>query len=421
MRSQDRDGDTTQKGRRRGHMNILLFDATSGGHHEIYIRRFVECLQPSHSVTVAAPRSSCHDVSDLPIPTYALDNPDVQRNTTYARLRAGASVWRQMIAAAQSAKADLVIPLYADGLLPYLALRQHKGLRFLPLLFYPRSHYPVHFATPLPLRSRVKGLVYDKLVGLLRRRAGCAGVLTLDEVAARTWSERRGARAHWLPEPPVGALPAPSAHRTGCLIYGWIAPRKRIDLMVGALTNGKAKRSQLTVCGSVADAAFRVQLTEWAAQIRASGASAELLLWRHSELEGLERLASASCTAILYTEHNGMSRTLLEAAAVGTPVIVHDRGLIGHLVREHHLGKVVDCTDSAELAKAVDELCTANAGIGFQTHLAAFAARYSRAEFESALMAAVALPQSGGGAHSHAGPSVARADLPARGRTTRRE
>jgi glycosyltransferase involved in cell wall biosynthesis len=100
-----------------------------------------------------------------------------------------------------------------------------------------------------------------------------------------------------------------------------------------------------------------------------------------------------------------MSRTLLEAAAVGTPVIVHDRGLIGYLVQKYQLGRVVDCTDSKALAQAVEELSAANGdGPFLRPQLTAFAARYSRAKFEEALLAAVPFPEQGGGRRRQARP-----------------
>lgn len=53
-----------------------------------------------------------------------------------------------------------------------------------------------------------------------------------------------------------------------------------------------------------------------------------------------------------------MSRVLVEACAVGTPVIVHDHALLANLVRRHGLGLVIDCNDSRAFREARVELTT---------------------------------------------------------------
>jgi hypothetical protein len=82
-----------------------------------------------------------------------------------------------------------------------------------------------------------------------------------------------------------------------------------------------------------------------------------------------------------------MSRVLLEACAVGTPVIVHDRGLLGYLVRRYGLGRAVDCTDRNELRRALLAHVGEGEAEAYQACLAQFASRFSAARFQEAVFA----------------------------------
>ena len=76
----------------------------------------------------------------------------------------------------------------------------------------------------------------------------------------------------------------------------------------------------------------------------------------------------------------------LASCAVGTPVIVHARGLLGHLVRRHGLGRAVDCRDPGALRHAMLELTGETVSARYVEPLARFASRYSREHFEQALL-----------------------------------
>jgi glycosyltransferase involved in cell wall biosynthesis len=81
-----------------------------------------------------------------------------------------------------------------------------------------------------------------------------------------------------------------------------------------------------------------------------------------------------------------MSRVLVEACSVGTPVIAHDFGLLGHLVRRHRLGLAVDCTDPNALREAVLLLTEAERSVSYTEHIARFAARFELERFRDALL-----------------------------------
>ena len=176
-------------------------------------------------------------------------------------------------------------------------------------------------------------------------------VFTLDEEAARRWVACP-AQAHWLPEPPVRELPVEDGRRAGGVRHLGRAPRRKgIELLARALTL-RPTPMRLVIAGRPADA-YVPELERAVASMEASGVAVELRTHAQSELDGLRALAGAACAVLPYPRHPGMSRVLVESCSVGTPVVAHRFGLLGHLVRAHGLGLSVDCHDPEALRSAV--------------------------------------------------------------------
>jgi hypothetical protein len=260
------------------------------------------------------------------------------------------------------------------------------------LIYYPRAHYRAAYGTKLSAREWPPALGKEWAVRAWMRRPDAHSVLTLDEEAARRWSTRRGAGAHWLPEPPVPELEgrAPSERR-GCALYGALAPRKGLDLLVGALAR-EPTPLRLVLAGA-ADPGYETAIERHAARLLASGLDVDLRAYPHSEQEGLRVLAAASCAVLPYPRHAGMSRVLLEACSVGTPVVAHRFGLLGHLVQAHGLGLAADCTNPRELRSAVLTLSDPIRAAAYSEALTLFKARYTRERFSAALLEALGLEQ----------------------------
>jgi glycosyltransferase involved in cell wall biosynthesis len=122
--------------------------------------------------------------------------------------------------------------------------------------------------------------------------------------------------------------------------------------------------------------------------MRNAGVEVELRLKRHTESEKLQLLAAARCVLVPYVGHFGSSRVLLEAAYAGTPIICHDRGLVGSLVRKHRLGVTVDCEDPRKLRRAILGLAgERGAKHQFADALRAFADRHSEDDFAECVLA----------------------------------
>jgi glycosyltransferase involved in cell wall biosynthesis len=372
-------------------VRICFFDWVHRAHHGLYLRRFVEACESQVDVVVAAPDEAFESLRDLPIEELRLGSsrPAVAEWRPFASERRSilSQEARLIEQAAREARPDHMVHLYADQVLPHLMRRRTFAAPVSVLLFYPRAHYPAAFGTRLPPKELARARARELIISAWRRRPDAHALLTLDEEAARRWALRGGAPAFWIPEPPVVAS---TTHiglhdRFGCVVYGAIAPRKGIHLLAQAVSVAPT-RTSITIAGEVAPS-FEPALQEHVAEMRRSGAEVEVRADRHSESQGLEVLARARCAVLPYPHHDGMSRVLLEACSVGTPVIAHDRGLVGYLVRRHQLGRSVDCNDPHALRQAILDLTTDDQSEAHADRLADFASRFSTKRFQEAVLA----------------------------------
>lgn len=376
---------------------MVLFDWVSGGHHPLYLRRFAEALEPYFRVVLAAPEESVRELADLPVEAISLGDPrptpPSMRSASWALRGIAATEVARLASIAASTRADHIVHVYADAILPRLLTSPRLPAPLTIVLFYPRAHYPSMYRTELSARDRVLAGAKERFVDLWRRRSDSNAVLSLDEEAVKRWARRRGVPAHWLPEPPVATLSNDETpcwtSRSGCIVYGALAERKGIDLLSQAVTIATGPL-HVTLAGWTSPD-FRSQLELYASAMRESGAKVDLRDRSHTEVEGLRILAASKCAVLPYPRHDGMSRVLVEAAAVGTPVIVHDRGLLGHLVRRHRLGIAVDCGDPWALRASILDLTDdASRTNPYGEALARFSARFSRPRFQRALLEAFA-------------------------------
>jgi glycosyltransferase involved in cell wall biosynthesis len=364
---------------------VALFDWNAGGHRPIYVHRFVEALSDSVDMVLALPQSTLDAVGDLEAETISLGDarPPFGRLTLRRRAVLPEEVEKLRVV---SARVDQTVHLSADHALFRLASAEPFPSLVTLVLYHLRAHYGALYGTPLPYADRAIAYAKDRAVRRWRRRSDALSVFVLDEELAKQ-APSNGAPVHWLPEPPVASLPLPRipSRREGCVLYGALAPRKGIDLLAGALC-ASTTRLKLVLAGVVDPPDFEPELTRLAQAMEQVGVEVDLRPRHHSELEGLEVLASACCAVLPYPRHAGMSRVLVEAASVGTPVVADRFGLLGHLVRTHRLGLAVDATDPPALRAAVLELADPERAASYAEALARFAARFTRERFREALV-----------------------------------
>ena len=148
-------------------------------------------------------------------------------------------------------------------------------------------------------------------------------------------------------------LPEPGARR-GVALVGALSCRKGIGHVVAALEHD-ALDVPFTLAGPVY-AEYAATLAGHVDNLRAAGVEVDVRAGYQEGTAYLEAMAHARAALLPYVGHIGMSRVLLEAATVGTPVVAHEEGLVGHLVRSRGLGSTVDCRDSRAFAAAIRAL-----------------------------------------------------------------
>jgi glycosyltransferase involved in cell wall biosynthesis len=370
---------------------LLLFDWTTGGHHARYVRRFAEALGPSFHLVMAIPEVYAGEVSDLPVEVHSLGAPrprvDMTRPLAGQNRELAVAEVSLLRKAVAKVGPDHLVHLYSDPIIRRLVQQPDLGVPTTLFIFYPRAHYVSLFGASLSPKERLRAWFLEYLVARWRRRPDAHSLLTLDAEAASRWDRQGGVPVHWLPEPPVANLPTTrrSATRRGCVLYGALAARKGIDILAAALTTAPVE-VDVVLAGAV-DPEYRPALDRHVAAMRRMGARVEVRPGLHTELEGLQVLADARCAVVPYVRTYGMSRSLLEAASVGTPLIAHQHVLVGHLVRKHDLGLAVDCSDPRALREAILRLSSdPDAGQRYEGALARFCAAYSWPRFRAALL-----------------------------------
>ena len=379
-------------------MHILLFDWNRGGHHGRYLRHFAMALAPFAKISIACPGEVAEELAGLPAnlislgsgrPAVRLDQPLTPQ---HARLAAEELDLMEQVTA--SVRPDHIVNLYGDPVIRWFAGRKRPFPAPVSFcIFFVRDHYRKCFQTALSARERLRARFLRWNLERCRARPDVHTLFFLDQEAAEIYRRRPGASVRWFPEPPVARLPnKPSARQSSRLcIYGSLAPRKGIELVSRAICE-HAPNTHLTLAGSV-DPQFATTLDRNVDQMRAAGAQLHLRLRSHNEQEGLAVLAESAGTILAYPAHYGMSRVLLESCSVGTPVITHDFGLLGHLVRQHHLGVTVDCANPKLLGDALKRFAAEPDLTGkLGKNLSRFHDAYSTPVFQAAVGSAFASP-----------------------------
>jgi glycosyltransferase involved in cell wall biosynthesis len=366
-------------------VKVALFTWGLGGHHLTYVRRFADALRARH-VVVCAQEELLAGLDDGDVVTFALPpltHPYPRSRLSRGHVRLADDELSLLEDAADKTEADHILHLYANVYLMWRwlarpAMRPRASL----LVLSPSSvHYPVAYSTRLTLPERVRALVKDRIEARWQKRPEAHALLTPDEEAARRWSNRPGARGYWVPEPPVSVAPPARDSREGCVVYGELGPRKGIHYLARAVAVAPAS-IDVTLAGAV-ERGYEDELERCIFEMRSAGARVTVRARRHTEREGLEALAGARCAVLPYTRFRGASRVVLEAASVGTPLVVHDHGLIGYQVRRYQLGHAVDCSDPHALRSAVVSLTEDPGAVSrYADALSRYAERHSREEFE---------------------------------------
>ena len=227
---------------------ILLFDWRDGGHHPLYVRRFVHALAGLDTVIVA-PTSVVSGLSSS-VRTIDLGQPRPPSGGSRRQKAELAHHELGLLARfSRETRATHVVHLYADAVLPQWP-RSHVRLPPTTIcVFFAAAHYPRTYGTRLTRREQAREARTELALKRWRRRREAHAILALDEANAHRWTSKR-IPAAWLPEPPVPDLASVADPRTGVVLYGALAPHKGFKELARALGLGPLPSYPVTVAGT---------------------------------------------------------------------------------------------------------------------------------------------------------------------------
>lgn len=211
-----------------------------------------------------------------------------------------------------------------------------------------RNWIAMETINPAGWRGWLRGLEYRRL--LRSRRDEYEGLFAIGHVTPE-WVKRRGARtekvfpfAYFLPTPVVseeGRVREKLPFRF--LFVGQFVPRKRVDLLIGALRTLKSDAFELRIVGSGP--------LEEALKVEAEAALPGRVRWigKLPANRVADEMAEADCL-VLPSRHDGWGAVVSEAMMVGTPVVCSDACGAALAVRQSRHGGVFENGSVSQLA-----------------------------------------------------------------------
>lgn len=358
----------------------LILDFASSGHHSKYLRQLVRyglCAEPNGRTRLLLSKDLVANTErDLTAEERAIlrrQTNVIEEHPVYRWLlrwlRSRALVERlflEYLIARNPANREIVL-LYLDPFLFQLACLPLPRRRVSGLLFRTSFHYR---QMGFPLNGpRENALFIAKYVMcyVCAHRPGFRRILGLDPFA-QLYAEKRWRTAKYVTIPdPIGpepgdlsSCPTPPNQNSG---------GRRVFLICGELSRHKGVMVALRGFSSLEPDDLRnvtlrlvgpLYPTERDALLRKLNnlrerQPIEILLDDRfvSDLELTEHIRAADVVLTLYERSYGSSSIVIRAAMLARPVIATHQGLVGHLVRLHRLGAVVNVCDIPAVADAL--------------------------------------------------------------------
>jgi len=309
--------------------------------------------------------------------------------------------WEIARRAAQDTGAERLFFMELDAVLACLAARCATSVPVSGILF----RYPCADDAITPAHRR--WLLHQRaLVAAAFRHPRFGRALGLDpRVADEAWAAPMRGRLTPLVDPlpvPVGtredarrqaareSLGIPEG-RTAVLQFGHMAARKgqaEVLAALAALDEPDRLRMSLLLFGARVKAET-AGLDAEIDRVRGLGVHVAFAEGFVGEDVARDLFDAADLVTVLYRSHAGMSGVLLRAAAAGVPVLAQSTGLIGHLVRRHRLGRIIDTRDASAIVSAFRDVLA----VGVPDHDAgaarAFARSHDPSRFQRTLLEAL--------------------------------
>jgi glycosyltransferase involved in cell wall biosynthesis len=170
------------------------------------------------------------------------------------------------------------------------------------------------------------------------------------------------------------------AATSGIVLYaGALTPLKGIHNLVAAFARiaSRIKHARLVLAGKAIDESFEKELR---AQINPLGIADRIDFIGHVSQEELARWLERSALFVLPSYSEGLPRVLIEAMAVGVPVIATTVGGPRELIRDDETGFLVAPGDEATLAQRME---TVLSNLDLATHVGANARLWAHTRFST--------------------------------------
>jgi glycosyltransferase involved in cell wall biosynthesis len=139
-----------------------------------------------------------------------------------------------------------------------------------------------------------------------------------------------------------------------CVAVGRLVPVKGYDVLIDAMKQITTQVPQL-ICLIVGEGECKDVLTQ---QIQDSGLGNQVRLTGYQDRDTVLSILKSSDIFVMPSRYEGTPIALLEAAALGLPIIASASGGIPELVTDHEHALLVQPNDPTALAKSILSLCT---------------------------------------------------------------
>ena len=368
-------------------MNIMLLDFKTTGHHATYLLHLLQYY--SHND---------NQIKIVVTPTFMAQHVDVinaaaqyGRQVEWVPLTADEYRWHQanshslvkrlwvewqlFCRYAKRLKIEQALVMYIDHFQLPLALGLAAPCAISGIYFRPTFHYKQFMGNSLSLSDRMRAWRQETLWRRALHHPQLRVLFSLDPLAVAPLQQLGGAKIVQLPdpiqwsEPPSDRVQTLSAElclteqRCTFLLFGSLHERKGIFPLLAAIKQLPAdqqKQMTLLLVGQI----IADNKTKFLLEVKEMMQQLPIQIVVHNEFVAEADVpayfALADVVLASYQQHVGSSGILLWAAAAGKPVLASEYGLIGELVRHHHLGVTVDSTQPREIAQGITAFLTNN-------------------------------------------------------------
>lgn len=363
---------------------LMLFDLSISGHHPSYIKHLIHYCQTQKLaidlIIVVSPKfleehgdvvelSNNANQKNIKFIAITLEEESAlkSRDSGFSRLSRSFQEWQIFCHYAQSLHATQALLLYFDTFQPPIALGfdcpcPFSGIYFRPTLHYrDLTHYEFSWKEWLQKwRERIT------LSRVLKHRQ-LQYLFCLDSLAIQPINQLFGTTKLIDLADPVetcqnSALDPEQlrsklgieGNRKVFLLFGSLTERKGIYQLLAAISCLEDNQCQEICLLLVGESSIQAELEKYIETLCQAKPVQILRRYEFVPDEDIPAYLQVSDIVLaLYQKHVGMSGILLLGAAAQKPVLSSNYGLMGELVKRHHLGLTVDSTCPEQIAQAV--------------------------------------------------------------------